>query len=114
MSYELPTLFSAAAGGVQYAPSATGLDLLKFNDCGATVIHPASTTTAYTLQVSNMTKAEADAGVVDDWVDYTVIGSKSSAEKFAVDLEDPPYARVRLKMDTSVGTAVIQVRYCVK
>lgn len=114
MSYELPALFSAAAGGTQYAPSAAGLDILKFHDCGATVIHPASTTTDYTLQVSNMTKAEADAGSVDDWVDYTVVGTKSAAEKIGLDLEDPPYARVRLKMVTSSGTGTIQVRYCVK
>jgi hypothetical protein len=113
MSYEVKKLFDAAAGATQYVPDSSGLILGNYADAGLTVIHPAATTTTYTLQVSNMTTTEITASE-DDWCDYVAIGAKSSAEKFPVDLDDPPFARVRLKMVTSAGTGTIEVRSCVK
>jgi hypothetical protein len=113
MSYEVRKLFDAAAGGTQYVPDSSGLVLKNYEDAGLTVIHPAATTTTYTLQVSNMTTAEIAASE-DDWSDYVPIGAKSAAEKFPIDLDDPPFARIRLRMVTSAGTGTIKVRSCVK
>lgn len=113
MSYEIDKLFDAAASGTQYVPDSSGLLIASYEDAGLTIVHPAATTTIYTLQVSNMT-AEEIAASEDDWCDYVTIGSKSAAEKFFIDLDDPPFARARLKMVTSLGSAPIEVRSCVK
>lgn len=114
MNYELITLYNDDAGGVQYAPSAAGLPIGVWKDMGVTVVHPASVTTTYTLQVSNMTQVEVDAGIENDWCDYIVIGTKSAAENIPIDGDDVPFGRVRLKMDTASGTNAIQARGCVK
>jgi hypothetical protein len=117
-------VFNAAASGTQYAPPVTsGVPYFGFNipnqsDIGLTIQHPTGTTTVYSLEVSNTTADEVKAGV-DDWTPYTASSlgtgvSKAAAEDFAIELIQLPFARARLKMVTSAGSGVIQVRACTK
>lgn len=102
-----------------YAPSAVttpgGIPLTEKSDIGFVIVQPADTTTAYTVQVSNMTDEEALSGV-DDWATYDTITelTLSAAGKDFIEFLDCPFARVRLKMVTSSGTGVVVVRSCAK
>lgn len=100
-------LFNAAASGTQYS------SYVKVNAeelVGFQIDHPASTTTAYTVQASNSTDAAVTAGT-DKWFDHTdiTIPSKSSAENFGVRVVDFPFYMARIKMVTSSGTGTIRV-----
>lgn len=91
-----------------------GVPVSRFSSISWSVDHPAATI-AYTVQGSNMTDAEAAAGL-DDWHDYSgiTIPSKTAAEKFGINYGKVEYARVRLKAVTSVGTGVVTVRHTTK
>lgn len=104
----VPTVvFNAAATGTQYTENVRASNL---QTVGFIVKHPGSTTTAYTVQVSNATDDEVRLGL-DDWADYTPISipSKSAAETFYVEYTLCAFALVRLKMVTSSGTGTIKV-----
>lgn len=101
----------------QYFPSERsglyGLDVKRMADVGMVVDHPAGATVAYTVQVSNMTDEQIQRGGTR-WADYLVIGSKSAVECFYIDLDDPPFVRVRLKAVTAVAAGTTTVDFCSK
>lgn len=94
---------------------ANGMYLDKVESCSWTFTHPASATTTYTVQGSNMSEADILAGA-DDWFDYggITIGEKTSTEKIGVGWTKFAYARARLKAVTTVASGSVTVRQCVK
>lgn len=115
----LRTVFNIATTGTQYAPSNTteklGIPVPVLGHVTFTIDHPASSTIAYSVQVSNMTDEECLKGS-DDWTDYGEIATltKSSAAKDFIEFVDVGFARCRLKLVTTVGTATPTVRSCTK
>lgn len=107
------TTVAALTTGIQYFPSERGADIKRMADAGMVIDHPAGATTTYTVQVSNMTDEQIRQGGAR-WADYLVIGSKASAECFYVDLDDPPFAKVRLKADTAVAAGSTTFDLCTK
>ena len=116
MESGLAKILDVAAGGTQYAPSTSGVEMQRFYDAGITIDHPGGgTSTTYTLEVSNMTLEEIRQGK-DDWSTYSsvTIPVKASAEKFNVEVDEFLFARLRVKAVTSAGTGVATIRICTK
>ena len=110
----LPKVVTALSG-TQYAPDADdyklGVPLHRSSLVTWIIDHPAATTTAYSVQVSNMTDQECRDGS-DDWDDYTLIATQTptGAEKVFIEFVSNGFARVRLKMVTTVGSGSNTVR----
>ncbi len=114
---ELKTTFNAAATGTQYMGEggSAGVSVKNHDTISWTISHPNTTTTDYTVQVSNMTDAEVLAGS-DDWADYSgiTVTQQTTAAKVAVGYTKPVFGRVRLKAVTGSGTGTIVVRQCIR
>jgi hypothetical protein len=102
-------------GQTQYVTvgGSNGMKVERMTQFALTVDHPGgSTTTAYTVQASNMTDLEASLGQ-DDWIDDTsvaTIPSKTAAEKFGIKVTKASFSRYRLKAVTSAGGGTCTVR----
>jgi hypothetical protein len=102
----------ATSVATHYAPSTAGANVGRMSDVSITIVHPASTSTTYSIQGSDMSDDDVRAGK-DDWVDYDLaeaIPQKVAAETFGIVLEDFEFKRLRLKMVTAAGTGVITAR----
>lgn len=115
----LRTVFNIATTGTQYAPSNTtaplGVPVPTTGHVTFTIVHPETSTIAYSVMVSNMTDEECLAGG-SDWTDYDAIDTLtlSSAGNDFIEFVDVGFARCRLKLVTTVGTAIPVVRACTK
>lgn len=118
MQHESVTIWNATAvSGTQYAPSTRGLLLEDADGIGFVIVHPAATTTDFTLEVSDMSDDDLNKGL-DDWHTYAPTGfvavpQQTGANKFGHQAR-PPYARCRLKMVNGAGTGLVTVRVCVR
>ena len=99
-------LFNNVLLGTQYGPESAGARYRSGKGIGITIVHPASTTTTYTLQCSNMSEDEIIAGG-NDWCDYydragTLMSHAltDTANKY-FELVDFPFVRYRLKAVTT-------------
>lgn len=108
------TALSVATQYVGFGGS-NGINVGKAETVSFTVDHPASATTDYTVQVSNVTDDELLASE-SDWTDYSAITipQKTSAGSFGVAVTKCAYRRVRLKAVTSVASGSVVVRTEVK
>ena len=109
------TKHTGTLSGTTYIPSANGIPLKDRTDLTFIIDHPGSVTTEYTVQVSNMTDDEVNAGS-DDWTTYDTIAAltlNSDTNDF-VEFVDCGFMRVRLKQVTSVGSGTNVVRICQK
>ncbi len=104
---------AVALTGTQYLSTggSAGVPVSRFTLGSWSIDHPAATTTAYTVQGSDMDGDDVSLGQ-DDWHDLSAPASvsKSAAEKFAMNVVDIPYARLRLKAVTTVGSSAVTVR----
>lgn len=125
---EKVNLFGAsgtALTGTQYMGAATdlagtagkgGIALPHAHSIGIIIVHPAATTTQYTVEVSNDKQDEVMNGGDDDWAAYDLIAipSKSAAETFGILLSNLPFARARIKAVTSAGSGVAKGKATIK
>jgi hypothetical protein len=115
----VPTKYTGTLSGTSYVPDATatpgGIPIKDRTDLTFVIDHPGSVTTAYTIQVSNMTDEEVNAGT-SDWTAYDVISELSLATDTNdfIEFVNCAFMRVRLKQVTTVGSGSNTVRTCQK